>query len=203
MLCYTKVIRATKYTSVLTSPIRHMKRATYCTEQRMGCKTQWSYDSTVFVFDGRNTWDVQYTAHSNKVFFFPVTFQFREYCACNKTKCCACHGIKKNIQSESEVRMPKKAALFRARTGTKCSKFWTICETNSATLYKISRTHPSPIIHWSPAVATFFQSSQRLIRENCSNLLVQFNAGSPTGPLPIGCQCNIPRAQRSYGRPMM
>ena len=47
------------------------------------------------------------------------------------------------------------------------------------------------IIQWSASVATFFQSSQRFIRENCSNLLVQFIAGRSTGPLPIGCQCSI------------
>ena len=33
------------------------------------------------------------------------------------------------------------------------------------------------IIHWSASVATFLQSSQRFIRENCSNLFVQFIAG--------------------------
>ena len=38
------------------------------------------------------------------------------------------------------------------------------------------------IIQWSASVATFFQSSQRFIRENCSNLFVQFIAGRPTGP---------------------
>ncbi len=38
----------------------------------------------------------------------------------------------------------EKAALFRARTGAKSTKLCTICETNLATLYKISRTHPPP-----------------------------------------------------------
>ena len=38
----------------------------------------------------------------------------------------------------------EKAALLMARTGTKFSKFWWICKTNSSTLYKISGTHLSP-----------------------------------------------------------
>lgn len=58
------------------------------------------------------------------------------------------------------------------------------------------------IIHWPACVATCLQSTQPFIRKNCSNLFVQFIAGRPAVPLPIGCQCSIRRTQCSYGRLM-
>ena len=78
-------------------------------------------------------------------------------------------------ESESEVRMPKRQPCFRARTGTKCSKFWTISEKQARLLctkfHELIHLH-YPVVHIRshvlPIIPTFYN------RENCSNLLVQF-----------------------------
>ena len=79
------------------------------------------------------------------------------------------------LSLESEVRMPKRQPCFRARTGTKCSTFlnnlW-----NTLGYFVQNFTNSSISISHHPQP----HSSSR-----------------PTGPLPIGCQCSIRRAQRS------
>ena len=51
----------------------------------------------------------------------------------------------KKCESEPKVCMPnRQLAFFKARAGTKTTKVGRISETNSATLYKISRTRPRP-----------------------------------------------------------
>ena len=62
----------------------------------------------------------------------------------------------------SEVRMPKRQPCFRARTGTKCSKFWTISEKQARLLCTkfhelIHLHHPAVRIrsHVLPVIPTF------------------------------------------------
>ena len=94
----------------------------------------------------------------------------------------------------------EKAALLRARTGRKFSKFWIEQSVKQRTEFHelIHLNHPLVSIrsHIPPIIPTFY--SRKLLKFVCP-----IHCWASRGPLPLGCQCSIRRTQRSRGRLMM